>query len=115
MGKQGKVWGDTEQIYGGDTVSAHAINIKKGGYCSIHKHIFKSNAFYVISGMLAIDIFRENGIKDSTILMPGDMTTVEPGEKHRFTALADTQAVEIYDVKFHGEDIVRDDNGGVNA
>lgn len=115
MSKQGKIWGDTGCIYCNDTVSVHAITIKKGGYCSIHKHLFKGNSFYVVSGRLAIEIYNASGVVDRTVLTAGGITTVDPQVKHRFIALDDTEAIEIYDVKFHGDDIIRDDEGGVNA
>lgn len=111
--KQGKVWGDTQQLYNNGITSIHAINAKCGGYCSIHKHIHKSNTFHVMSGMLKIEIFHDNGIIDDTTLLAGDSTTVPAGLKHRFTAIEDTRAIEIYDVQMVGEDIVRDDVGGI--
>ena len=45
--KAGKVWGDTVNIFSNHNFEFHRIQVKKGGYCSKHKHLHKFNGFYI--------------------------------------------------------------------
>ena len=96
-------------------IEVHEIFIKEGGYCSLHKHQHKWNAFYLISGMLEIHIEKENyKLTDITTLhTPGDFTTVKPGEFHLFKAMTDVEALEIYYPEPLSEDIIRNSCGGL--
>jgi len=110
---QGKVWGETTEFFRNAMVSAHYLNIKKGGYCSEHKHDHKYNVFFVISGLLKITIWRDENLKDTTILADNQTTAVPPGFWHSFEALKDTKAVEVYQVILEDPDIERRSQGGV--
>jgi len=111
MSKQGKIWGETEEIFNNGIVSVNHLKIKKGGHCSEHRHSKKSNIFFVISGNLVIEIWR--GVSDETVVWPGESTTIEPGVYHKFRALTDVECLEIYEVRFDGEDIERRTVGGI--
>ena len=54
--KSGKVWGQTEELLVTPLIEIHRIHIKPGMVCSMHKHEYKWNLFYVVSGELAIDV-----------------------------------------------------------
>lgn len=110
--KEAKIWGDTTLIWCNESTIVHRINIIKGGYCSKHYHSHRSNLFHVESGKLQIDVWKENGVVDTTILCLGESTEVPPNVFHRFTALEETKALEVYWVKIDKEDIVREDQGG---
>ena len=113
--KQGKIWGATQELFNKNNVSIHRIEIKEGGFCSLHKHEHKTNIFFVEKGKLKVVIYRKDAnsdIIDDTILEDGDMTLVEPGLLHRFEALEDTIAYEIYYVELNTNDIVRHNVGG---
>ena len=113
--KHGKSWGQTEEIFNNGVVSVNHLKINKGGYCSEHRHAAKSNLFFIVSGNLAIEIWRPPlNEKDETVLWQGEMTTVEPGVYHRFRALTDVECFEIYAVRFEGEDIERRTTGGIS-
>jgi mannose-6-phosphate isomerase-like protein (cupin superfamily) len=109
---QGKVWGETTQFFQTDTVEAHFLKIKKGGFCSEHKHDHKSNLFFVISGKLMITIWRD-GSEDLTVLGPGQASAVAPGFYHKFEALEDCKCIEIYRVFLQPPDIDRRTVGGM--
>ena len=111
MSKQGKIWGETEGIFNNGIVSVNHLKIKKGGHCSEHRHSKKSNIFFVISGNLVSEIWR--GVSDETVVWPGESTTIEPGVYHKFRALTDVECLEIYEVRFDGEDIERRTVGGI--
>jgi len=109
--KQGKIWGTTQELFNNGVVSINHLKIKEGGYCSEHKHLKKSNIFFVISGNLAIEIWHGD-TKDETVVWPGEMTTIKPGVFHKFRALTDVECLEVYEVCFDGEDIERRTQGG---
>ncbi len=114
--KQGKVWGTTQEAMNNGRVSAHLLRVEAGGYCSEHRHAEKTNLFLVISGSLEILVWpagADEGQKpDMTILGPGETTVIRPGDWHRFRALEDAVAIEIYEGNLAGEDITRRTPGG---
>jgi len=109
---QGKVWGTTQCLFAQNNVEVHLIEIKEGGYCSKHTHIHKANLFQIISGLLKIEIWMPYGLVDTTIIKDGQYCVVPPGHSHRFEALADTKALEIYWVELDSNDIERETVGG---
>lgn len=118
--KQGKIWGLTQEILRTRTVSAHHISAQAGGFCSEHRHEFKSNIFYVISGRLLITIWREvdgphgpQEIPDQTEIAAGELTAVPAGAWHKFEALENTEAIEFYTVALQDPDIERRSTGGI--
>lgn len=110
----GKVWGSTELLLKTPLIEVHRLVIDPFSRCSMHKHEFKWNAFSVISGMLWIDVEKNDyALTDTTMIGPGDLTTVKPGEYHRFrTGDLATIALEIYYPEGLSEDIIRKDCGG---
>ena len=66
--KETKVWGETRKIFRCNNTEMHILKAKKGGYCSKHYHEHKINYFYVDSGKLLIEVWRENNLIDKTIL-----------------------------------------------
>ena len=109
-----KLWGMTEQVFRNRSVEVQRIEVKKGGYCSIHRHRHKSNQFYIESGKLRVTVFGEQGRPpEITTLDPGASLTVAAGAVHRFEALEDTVAFEIYaGHNVDPGDIVRYSEGG---
>ena len=109
----GKTWGQTETILQNSFVEFHRIDIKKNGYCSLHKHEFKHNMFYVISGELEIEVYKNDyDLVDTTLLCAGEMTICKPNEYHRFKALTDVLCFELYYPEPLSKDILRKDVGG---
>jgi len=111
MEKYTKIWGTTQPVFFGNNVEMHRIEVDSGGYCSKHIHNSKFNMFYVECGELRID--QSVGcFVDSTVLCQGDSMTVSPRVAHKFIALRDTIAYEIYWSILDKEDIVRETQGG---
>ena len=111
--KQGKIWGETQELFNNGITAIHHLKIKKGGYCSEHRHKYKSNTFFVIAGNLVITIWTPKGEQDETVVWPGETTEIPPGVFHKFRALTDVECLEIYEVKLRGEDIERRAEGGM--
>ena len=111
----GKVWGKTELIEANCSLEFHRIDTKKGGGCSKHKHKYKFNGFYVVTGKMLIRVWKNSyDLVDETVLGPGDYTSVAPGEYHQFEALEDTLAFELYWAQFNHDDIERESVGHYN-
>jgi quercetin dioxygenase-like cupin family protein len=115
MSRQGKIWGETTEIFKTENVTAHYLKIKAGGYCSEHRHTKKTNLFFVISGELQITIWKDPKIMDTTILEPGQISEIPAGVYHKFNALSDCECIEIYQAKLQGPDIDRRTRGGLRA
>jgi mannose-6-phosphate isomerase-like protein (cupin superfamily) len=116
FGKNIKVWGWTQTVALSDTLHVAYASINEGGYSSKHYHENNYNRFYVISGKLRIDIYRNNK-EEFVDLVAGETVDVEPAVWHRMTALEPVRVIEIYwptnDQPINPEDIVREDNGGL--
>jgi mannose-6-phosphate isomerase-like protein (cupin superfamily) len=114
MAKQGKVWGETEKIFGKNNVEIHRIEVKSGGWCSKHMHAHKWNSFFVESGKIEIHEYQNDyDLVDITVLESGETSKVPPGIYHKFHALEDTICYEIYWVALDDRDIIREDIGGI--
>jgi quercetin dioxygenase-like cupin family protein len=126
---EGKVWGSTKPLLQTPAIEIHRIKVKEGGYCSKHTHQSKINAFYVLSGVLRVSIWKnyihevrkiinpgydEHQMVDITKVHRDQMCVVPAGEPHMFTALEDTRALEIYWAELNHNDIHRDLIGGIN-
>jgi len=109
---QGKIWGNTENIFSKNNVSIHRITAKKGYCCSKHRHDSKYNIFFVEKGKLQIEDWQlDYNLVDKTMLESGQKCSIPPKHYHRFTALEDTIAYEIYYVELNECDIEREDCG----
>jgi mannose-6-phosphate isomerase-like protein (cupin superfamily) len=111
---EGKVWGTTEPLIVNSSLEVHRITVIKGGYCSLHKHQSKYNAFYVMKGKLIVEIHKKDyELVDKTVLIPNEFTVVSPGEYHKFISSSATTALEIYWSELNHNDIIRKDVGGL--
>lgn len=110
----GKVWGATQAEIETPLFAAHRLFIKPNHQCSLHKHNRKWNAFLVLSGRLFIDVCKNDyDLVDTTELDAGGMTSVRPGEHHRFrTGSEPCVAFEFYYPDTLSDDIERKGCGG---
>lgn len=111
--KSGKIWGETNLVFSNNNIQINQIDIKKGGRCSKHMHNHKNNIFFIQSGKLLIEQWTKEGIIDSTILKTEDKMEIASQVFHRFTALEDTKALEIYYLDINNDDIIREDIGSM--
>ena len=109
----GKEWGQTELIHANGVLEFHRIDFRAGGVCSKHKHQFKWNGFYVMSGRMKVSVWQKDqqDLVDETILGPGDFTRVKPGYMHQFEGIEDGVAFELYWAEFNHDDIQRETVG----
>lgn len=115
FGKQGKIWGFTQEIFNKNNVSINRIFIKKNSFCSKHYHEHKTNIFFVESGSILVEEWKqEYNLIDKTILNQNESCIIDPKVFHKFTGLEDSIVYEIYYVELSNKDIIREDTGGLN-
>ena len=109
----GKVWGYTQELIKGSSFEVHRIEIEKDGFCSLHKHNHKNNAFFVEDGTIEVEVHKNDyDLVDKTVLSDGDLLVVKAGEYHRFRGLDKSIVFEIYWIDDIAEDIQRKEVGG---
>ena len=113
---QGKVWGTTKVLLKTPLIELHEILVDSNSFCSLHKHEFKWNGFYVLEGQIYIEVHKNSyDLVDITELNKGDFTTIKPGEFHKFyTKDSTAKVIEVYYPEDLSEDIVRKTVGGTN-
>lgn len=122
MAEIDKVWGTTEPLVVYSTFEFHRLRIMPNMRCSFHKHNFKHNAFYVLSGVLFVDMTdhdlcfpdnRRDGIDGTKKLYQNQYMTIKPGVHHQFrTGDVPCVALEMYFTEPLSEDIFRLNVGG---
>lgn len=109
-----KIWGTTEPLIVTPMFEMHRLRIEAGFACSIHKHQFKHNAFYLLGGELLIEAEGGDGRLATHSLLLGKPITIAPGIFHRFRTKGTTRAtaLEMYFTEPLSEDIIRRNVGG---
>ncbi len=86
-----KTWGWEKWFANTDAYCGKELYVRKGQWSSkgnYHYHKIKDETFYVIKGELRIDYFAKgNDFPTIAILSKGNSMRVEPGVRHRFTAM----------------------------
>ena len=85
------------------------FSLKTGpGYArGAHVHRSKTEHFYVISGMLRVELVDlDSGERSEVMLHAGQRVTIQPDCAHRFLALQHAQVIEYYDSLYDPEDDV---------
>ena len=90
-----KDWGNDRILYHNQNIQINEIQINYHGESSKHYHNDKNNIFYVISGKLLIKIWN-NDIVTEYVLSSKDTIEIPSKTYHKFHALEDTVALEIY-------------------
>lgn len=110
----GKVWGSTECLLDTPLLSVHRLVILPNMTCSMHAHEFKWNGFFVTKGKLVIEVKKKAyPLTDRTVVLPNQLTSVRPGEFHRFVTESEgCEGIEFYYLEPLSDDIVRESCGG---
>lgn len=107
--KTDKDWGFEIEIVNNSTYCLKYMSAKFGRQSSLHHHEQKRETFFVLRGGLWV--FLNGGTEH---LRAGQMITIEPGEKHRFTP-STYCGCNFYEVSTHHSDadVFRDSPSGV--
>ena len=100
-----KVWGEEHWIVNKEYCGKKLV-LHRGYRCSIHWHKIKDEVFYVLSGVVLMEV---NG--QARVLQPGMKQYIRPGDKHRFTGLVDSEIMEFSTTHLE-EDSYRDAPSG---
>lgn len=112
----GKIWGKTTTFIRTPFFELHRIEVLPNACCSLHKHDNKNNTFVVTSGVLFVDVHKNDyDLVDTTELHQFGVLTVKPGEYHQFkTGNIGAEALECYYNEPLSEgDIIRKDHGRI--
>ena len=93
------VWARTDRYLG------KLLHVNKGEALSLQYHERKDECQYVVAGCVDIEIGGEDGALTTHRLRPGDTLHIEPGTRHRITAIEDTDIFEVSTPE--ADDVVR--------
>lgn len=92
-----KPWGMQYPVLRRNTIHIDEISVAPGGYCSVHRHLHKSNLFHVLDGKLSIFSFSADGAVIRTgALVAGESCLIPAGEWHQFWSKSGCIAQEVY-------------------
>lgn len=100
-----KAWGEEHWIVNKEYCGKKLV-LRQGYRCSIHWHKQKDEVFYIISGLVLMEV---NGA--ARVLKPGMKQYIKPGDRHRFTGLLDSEIIE-FSTTHVEEDSYRDSQSG---
>ena len=83
-----KSWGEEHWIVNKGYCGKRLV-LRRGHRCSIQWHEIKDEVFYVLSGVVLVEV---NG--ESRVLHPGMKQYIRPRDKHRLTGLSDSEIME---------------------
>ena len=94
-----KIWGKEEWLVNSEFYCAKWLHLKKGYQCSLHKHKIKDETFYLVFGVVELEIGK---LRRRHTLFPGQQYRIKPNVLHRFKSL--TPQSTILEVSTHHED-----------
>ena len=86
----GKDWGYEHWIANNEKYCGKILHLWKGYQCSYHYHKIKHETFYVLKGKVLMVVNSKEWVMEE-----GDSVVIEPGDKHRFTGLKNSEILEI--------------------
>ena len=100
-----KPWGREHWIAHTGKYVLKIIEINRGHRSSLQYHVKKHEHIFVDSGTLQIEWENDQGQMEVLRLQSGDVVEVQPGRKHRVTALEDVRLIEVSTPEL--DDVVR--------
>lgn len=97
-----KVWGAEQWIVNNEDYCGKLLIIKGGAMSSYHAHPIKRETFIVLLGHVEITVEGEGKVYAPL----EEPITIEPGQKHKFTAVTDATILEVSTPHSDG-DVVR--------
>ncbi|MCK5107101.1 MAG: bifunctional hydroxymethylpyrimidine kinase/phosphomethylpyrimidine kinase [Nanoarchaeota archaeon] len=103
-----KVWGKEDWIVNFESANycGKRLVLNRGYQCSIHYHKIKSEVFYINKGLVLMFAYDE-----TKLMCPGESIFLEPGTKHRFIGITDSEIIE-FSSHHTAEDNYRDEPSG---
>jgi mannose-6-phosphate isomerase-like protein (cupin superfamily) len=104
-GRVDKPWGHELRWAATDRYLGKLIHIKGGQALSLQYHVQKDESIFVVSGLLDLVLESADGVLETHRLGPGMSAHVQPGRRHRFIAVEETELFEASSPEI--DDIVR--------
>lgn len=102
-----KLWGKEEWIVNNQRYCGKILYLNPGFRCSKHYHSIKSETFYVLEGVVFIEVAGE-----AITLHQGDSIELLPFTSHRFQAVNGTAKVVEFSSPHREEDVTRLEDSG---
>ena len=93
------IWAKTTRYVG------KILHVRAGEALSLQYHRVKDETIMVLSGLLRFESFREGEPPSIRELGPREPFHIEPGVRHRMTAIEDTDVLEVSTTEL--DDVVR--------
>ena len=88
-----KTWGSETWMVNTEKFCGKILKIEKGKHCSLHFHKLKEENFYILKGIVHLEIGTSKTDKVDLCLAEGDSVLVKAGVLHRFTGVDDDNQV----------------------
>lgn len=85
-----KIWGEEKWITNTEKYCAKILYLKKGYRCSYHYHKIKDETFYILKGVVLMELEKEE-----FLLEEGSVIHIPIGAKHRFTGFTNAEILEV--------------------
>jgi mannose-6-phosphate isomerase-like protein (cupin superfamily) len=90
-----KPWGYELRWAITDRYLGKVLHINSGEALSLQYHNRKDESILVISGTMDLDLDDEQGVLRRHRMLPGDSRRIQPGCRHRMTAVEDCDVFEV--------------------
>jgi mannose-6-phosphate isomerase-like protein (cupin superfamily) len=90
-----KPWGYELRWAITDRYLGKVLHINSGEALSLQYHNRKDESILVISGAMDLDLDDEQGVLRRHRMLPGDSRRIQPGCRHRMTAVEDCDVFEV--------------------
>jgi mannose-6-phosphate isomerase len=104
-GRVDKPWGYELRWAVTDKYLGKVLHVNKGEALSLQYHERKDECQYVVKGCVDIELGGADGVLTTHRMRAGDTLHIEPGTRHRITAVEDTDIFEVSTPE--GDDVVR--------
>jgi quercetin dioxygenase-like cupin family protein len=104
-GRVDKPWGYELRWAVTERYAGKLIHIDQGHELSLQYHVQKDESIHVVSGVMDLLLESDNGEIEIKRLTAGMSAHIRPGRRHRFTAVEDTDLVEVSSPEI--DDVVR--------
>lgn len=101
-----KTWGNEIWFANTEDYCGKLLTVEQDKWSSegkFHYHENKDETFFIIEGVLWLDIAKDSGKFDRIVLLTGDAHRVPPGVKHRFSS-ASSIPCKFIEASTHHED-----------
>lgn len=90
-----KAWGTEIILVNNDQYCAKLLHLTKGWQCSLHRHLKKTETFFVLSGNPIIELRKRDELVP-TVCIPGSKVHIKAGTFHRFMSyISDALLLEV--------------------